>query len=127
MLDGTNYACWNAQMRDFLKAMDGRVWSAVVDDWTPPTIKVGKTYSDSKLVRKMLIALPRKFKSKDTSIEEFHDVDTLDLDELIGSLQSYELTMKRWSKEKMERKVLVELSYLTELPKIFLWEILLRI
>ncbi|XP_062100847.1 uncharacterized protein LOC133806773 [Humulus lupulus] len=39
MLDGTNYACWKARMRAFLKAMDEHVWSAVVDGWTPPTIK----------------------------------------------------------------------------------------
>ncbi|XP_062114816.1 uncharacterized protein LOC133827603 [Humulus lupulus] len=186
MLDGTNYACWKARMRAFLKAMDERVWSVVVDGWTPPTIKdgedtkqkpvsewttaeaitnceiakdawdklqtknegtknvknsrlrslttefenftmtddesitefharlcdittesfaLGETYSDSKLVRKVLGALPRKFKSKVNSIEECHDVDTLDLDELIGSLWNYELTMKRWSKENKEKRV----------------------
>ncbi|XP_062103169.1 uncharacterized protein LOC133814190 [Humulus lupulus] len=74
-------------------------------DITNESFALGETYADSKLVRMVLGALPRKFKSKVTSIEECHDVDTLDLDELIGSLQNYELTMKRWSKEKKEKRV----------------------
>ncbi|XP_062088790.1 uncharacterized protein LOC133795353 [Humulus lupulus] len=61
---------------------------------------LGKTYSNAKLVRKVLGVLPRRFKSKVTSIEEMRDVETLDLDELIGSLQNYEMTLKRWSKNK---------------------------
>ncbi|XP_062103421.1 uncharacterized protein LOC133814482 [Humulus lupulus] len=61
---------------------------------------LGKTYSNTKLVRKVLAVLPRAFKAKVTSIEEVHDVEELDLDELIGSLQNYEMTLKRWGKEK---------------------------
>ncbi|XP_062080191.1 uncharacterized protein LOC133784942 [Humulus lupulus] len=61
---------------------------------------LGKTYSNAKLVRKVLGVLPRRFKSKVTSIEEMRDVETLDLDELIGSLQNYEMTLKMWSKNK---------------------------
>ncbi|XP_062093625.1 uncharacterized protein LOC133799644 [Humulus lupulus] len=68
-------------------------------DITNESFALGESYLDSKLGRKVLGALPMKFKSKVTSIEECHDVDTLDLDELIGSLQNHELTMKRWSKE----------------------------
>ncbi|XP_062093820.1 uncharacterized protein LOC133799844 [Humulus lupulus] len=74
-------------------------------DITNEPFTIGETYSDSKLVRKVLGALPRKFKSKVTSIEECHDIDTLDLDKMIGSLQNYELTIKRWSKEKKEKRV----------------------
>ncbi|XP_062103129.1 uncharacterized protein LOC133814150 [Humulus lupulus] len=61
---------------------------------------LGETYSNDKLVRKVLGSLPRRFKAKLTSIEEVHDVEDMDLDELIGSLQNYELTLKRWSKGK---------------------------
>ncbi|XP_062075335.1 uncharacterized protein LOC133779378 [Humulus lupulus] len=61
---------------------------------------LGETYSNDKLVRKVLGSLPRRFKAKLTSIEEVHDVEDMDLDELIGSLQNYELTLKRWDKGK---------------------------
>ena len=61
---------------------------------------LGETYTNAKLVRKVLGSLPRRFKAKLTSIEEVHDVEDMDLDELIGSLQNYELTLKRWSKGK---------------------------
>ncbi|XP_062104227.1 uncharacterized protein LOC133815396 [Humulus lupulus] len=61
---------------------------------------LGETYSNDKLVRKVLGSLPRRFKSKLTSIEEVHDVEDINLDELIGSLQNYELTLKRWNKGK---------------------------
>ncbi|XP_062114498.1 uncharacterized protein LOC133825594 [Humulus lupulus] len=61
---------------------------------------LGETYTNDKLVRKVLGSLPRRFKAKLTSIEEVHDVEDMDLDELIGSLQNYELTLKRWSKGK---------------------------
>ena len=42
MLDGTNYACWKARMRAFLKAIDEHVWSDVVDGWTPLIVKDGE-------------------------------------------------------------------------------------
>ncbi|XP_060968423.1 uncharacterized protein LOC133035979 [Cannabis sativa] len=61
---------------------------------------LGKTYSNKKLVRKLLGVLPKRFMSKVTSIEESRDIEALDLDELIGSLQNYELTLERWEKGK---------------------------
>ncbi|XP_062089094.1 uncharacterized protein LOC133795656 [Humulus lupulus] len=64
----------------------------------------GETYSNAKLVCKVLRVLPRRFKAKVTSIEEVHEIEDLDLDELIGSLQNYELTFKRWSKSKKQPK-----------------------
>ncbi|XP_062074886.1 uncharacterized protein LOC133778888 [Humulus lupulus] len=64
---------------------------------------LGKTYSNAKLVRKVLGVLPRKFMSKVTSIEEMRNVEELDLDELIGSLQNYELSLTRWKKGKKQK------------------------
>ena len=61
---------------------------------------LGKVYSNAELVRKVLCSLPKRFMAKVTSIEECRDVDTLDLDELIGSLQTYKLNLKRWNKHK---------------------------
>ncbi|XP_062118940.1 uncharacterized protein LOC133832644 [Humulus lupulus] len=60
---------------------------------------LGKTYSNAKI----LGVLPRKFMSKVTSIEEMRNVEELDLDELIGSLQNYELSLTRWKKGKKQK------------------------
>ncbi|XP_062119347.1 uncharacterized protein LOC133833105 [Humulus lupulus] len=64
---------------------------------------LGKTYSNVKLVRKVLGVLPRKFMSKVTSIEKMRNVKELDLDELIGSLQNYEMSLTRWKKGKKHK------------------------
>lgn len=76
---------------------------AKICDIANESYALGESYSNAKLVRKVLGALSKKFKSKVTSIEECRDVETLDLDELIGSLQTYEMTLKRWKKEKKEK------------------------
>ena len=57
---------------------------------------LGKVYSNSELVRKVVCSLPKRFMSKVTSIEECRDLDSMELDELIGSLQTFELNLKRW-------------------------------
>ncbi|XP_062080574.1 uncharacterized protein LOC133785341 [Humulus lupulus] len=69
---------------------------------------LGKTYSNAKLVHKVLGVLPRKFMSKVTSIEEMRNVEELDLDELIGSLQNYEMTLTRWKKGKKQKDSEIE-------------------
>ncbi|XP_060965320.1 uncharacterized protein LOC133034284 [Cannabis sativa] len=71
---------------------------------------LGKTYSNSKLVRKVLGVLPRRFMSKVTSIEEMRNIEELDFDELIGSLQNYELSLSRWKKTKKQKEVVKEKS-----------------
>lgn len=61
---------------------------------------LGKVYSNSELVRKVVCSLPKRFMSKVTSIEECRDLDSMELDELIGSLQTFELNLKRWENKK---------------------------
>ncbi|KAA0050556.1 gag-proteinase polyprotein [Cucumis melo var. makuwa] len=55
---------------------------------------------NSKIVQKVLRSLPRKFDMKVTVIEEAHDITTLRLDELFGSLLTFEMaTVDRESKK----------------------------
>ncbi|XP_012841210.1 PREDICTED: uncharacterized protein LOC105961528 [Erythranthe guttata] len=63
---------------------------------------LGETYSEEKLVRKVLRSLPDRFAYKITAIEEANNVDELHLDELIGNLQTFEnkLSMSRMDKER---------------------------
>ena len=48
---------------------------------------------DSKIVRKILRSLPESFRAKITAIEESKDLDEIKVQELIGSLQTYELSL----------------------------------
>ncbi|PON97998.1 hypothetical protein TorRG33x02_063130 [Trema orientale] len=62
---------------------------------------LGEIYSDAKLVRNVQCSIPKWFKAKVTSIEEYRDVEILDLDELIRSLQICEINLQRWNKDKL--------------------------
>ena len=61
---------------------------------------LGKKYPEIKLVRKILRFLPNRFVYKVAAIEEARDVNTMRLDELIGSLQTFELNLKQNKKRK---------------------------
>ena len=64
------------------------------------SLLLGEKIPDSKIVRKVLRSLPRKFDMKVTAIEEAHDITTLKLDELFGSLLTFEMaTTDRESKK----------------------------
>ncbi|TYK19154.1 gag-pol polyprotein [Cucumis melo var. makuwa] len=64
------------------------------------SLLLGEKIPDSKIVRKVLRSLPRKFDMKVTAIEEAHDITTLKLDELFGSLLTFEMaTADRESKK----------------------------
>ncbi|KAA0065486.1 gag-proteinase polyprotein [Cucumis melo var. makuwa] len=52
---------------------------------------LGEKMSDSKLVRKVLRSLPSRFNIKITTIEEANDLSKMKLDELFGSLRTFEL------------------------------------
>ena len=48
---------------------------------------------DSKVVRKILRSLSARFRPKVTAIKESKDIDSMRVDELVGSIQTYELTL----------------------------------
>ena len=61
---------------------------------------LGEKMEDSKIVRKILRSLPESFRAKVTSIEERKDLDEIKIQELIGSLQTYELSFPSQRKSK---------------------------
>ncbi|XP_024178792.1 uncharacterized protein LOC112184783 [Rosa chinensis] len=78
-----------------------------VDDFHNRIMKIagqcrslGTPFEDDKLVKKILRALPEKFCSKVTSIEDSFDIDVYPLDELIGNLKTYEMRLKPEKKNK---------------------------
>uniref|UniRef100_A0A9I9EK25 Gag-pol polyprotein n=1 Tax=Cucumis melo TaxID=3656 RepID=A0A9I9EK25_CUCME len=62
-----------------------------VQEISNESLLLGEKILDSKIVRKVFQSLPRKFDMKVTVIEEAHNIRTLKLDELFGSLLTLEM------------------------------------
>jgi len=60
----------------------------------------GEKISDEKLVRKILRSLPKRFKMKVTAIEEAQDISSWKVDELIESLQKFEININNKTDKK---------------------------
>jgi hypothetical protein len=56
-------------------------------------VSLGKPVSDVKLIQKILRSLPERFRIKVTTIEESKDLEDMKIEELVGSLQTYELSL----------------------------------
>jgi hypothetical protein len=63
-------------------------------------VSLGKPVSDVKLIRKILRSLPEHFRIKVTTIEERKDLEEMKIEELVGSLQTYELSLPSVKKLK---------------------------
>ena len=61
---------------------------------------LGEKTEDSKVVRKILRWLPESFHAKVTAIEESKDLNEIKIQELIDSLQTYELSLPLQRKSK---------------------------
>ena len=61
---------------------------------------LGEKIPEDKLVRKMLRSLPKRFDMKVTAIEEAQDIYKMKVDELIGSLLTFELSINERSEKK---------------------------
>ena len=73
---------------------------AKLNDIFNSAYNLGEIYDQLKIVRKILKSLTEDFRPKVTSIIESKDVDSILLDELVGSLQSYKLDLPKTSKSK---------------------------
>ena len=61
---------------------------------------LGEKTEDSKIVRKILRSLPESFRAKVTAIKESKDLDDIKVQELVGSLQTYEILLPNKRKSK---------------------------
>ena len=73
---------------------------AKLNDIVNSAYNLGEIYDQPKIVRKILKSLTENFRPKVTAITESKDVDSIPVDELVGSLQSYELDLPKTSKSK---------------------------
>ncbi|XP_022866694.1 uncharacterized protein LOC111386456 [Olea europaea var. sylvestris] len=76
------------------------VFYANLNDIINSSFNLGEKIPEPKIVRKILRSLPEHFRPKVTAIEESKDIDTIKVEELVGSLQAYELTLGTPVKEK---------------------------
>ncbi|KAH9781640.1 hypothetical protein KPL71_008548 [Citrus sinensis] len=74
---------------------------------------LGNTFSNSEKVKKIIRSLPKEWRPKRTTIEEAKNLNILSLDDLIGSLISYEedLVAEKGHKEKKKSIALKASKY----------------
>ena len=73
---------------------------AKLNDIVNSAYNLGEIYDQPKIVKKILTSLTEDFRPKVTAITESKDVDSIPVDELVGSLQSYELDLPKTNKSK---------------------------
>ena len=70
---------------------------------------LGEKTEDSKIVRKIIRSLPESFCAKVTAIKESKDLDEIKVQELVGSLQTYELSLPtQWKSKSLALKTINE-------------------
>ena len=73
---------------------------AKLNDIVNFAFNLGEIYDRPKIFWKILKSLTEDFRPKVTAITESKDVDSIPVDELVGSLQSYELDLPKTNKSK---------------------------
>ena len=73
---------------------------AKLNDIVNSAYNLGEIYDQPNIVRKILTSLTKDFRPKVTVITENKDMDSISIDELVGSLQFYELDLPKTNKSK---------------------------
>jgi hypothetical protein len=71
-----------------------------ISDLRNSMVSLGKQILDVKLIKKILRSLPERFRIKVTTIEESKDLEEMKIEELVGSLQTYEYSLPPVRKAK---------------------------
>ena len=81
---------------------------AKLNDIVNYAYNLGEIYDQPKIVRKILRSLTKDFRPKVTVIIESKDVDSIHVDEFVGSFQSCELDLPKTNKSKLMALKLVD-------------------
>ena len=73
---------------------------AKLNDIVNSSFNLGEVYDQPKIVRKILRSLTEDFRPKVTAITKSIDVDSIPVDELVESLQSYKFDLQKINKSK---------------------------
>ena len=71
-----------------------------LNDIVNSAYNLGEVYDQPKIVRKICRSFIEDFRPKVTVISKSKDVDSIPVNELVGSLQSYELDLPKTNKSK---------------------------
>ena len=71
-----------------------------LSDIVNSSFNLGEPILDFKVVRKILRSLPKIFSPKVIAIEKNKDIDLMRIDEIIGFIQTYEMTLPNSQKTK---------------------------
>jgi hypothetical protein len=71
-----------------------------ISDLRNSMVSLGKSISEVKLIRKILRSFPERFRIKVTIIEESKDLEEMKIEEVVGSLQTYEYSLPQVKKAK---------------------------
>src|ERR1044072_3058372 len=82
-----------------------------IRDIANTSFALGEKMTNKKLVRKILRSLPKRFAIKVTAIEEAQDITLMQVDELIGSLQTFELSLNDKADKKNKSIAFVSNTY----------------
>ena len=56
-------------------------------------INLGKKVSDTKIIKKVMRSLPKRFRIKVTTIESCTDLETMRIEQLVSAFQTYEFSL----------------------------------
>ena len=73
---------------------------AKLNDIINSAYNLDEIYNQPKIARKILKSLTENFRPKVTAITKSKDVDSINVDKLVGSLQPYELDLPKTNKSK---------------------------
>lgn len=79
-----------------------------LNDIVNSSFKLGERIPKWRIVRKVLRSLPKRFSLKITYIEESKDFDSIKIEELVGSLQTYEKILNQHNRKFLGLKILQE-------------------
>ena len=83
---------------------------AKLKDIVNSTFNLREIILESKVVRKVLRYLPKRFHAKITVIEESKDIDNIPLTELVGNWQTYELGLTRIKKKSKNKSMALKVK-----------------
>ncbi|XP_052488158.1 uncharacterized protein LOC128041800 [Gossypium raimondii] len=94
-----NYETFKMKPREDIKEMSDR-FTIITNEFK----SYGKTYPNEEVVRKILQKLPIKWEAKVIAIENAKNLETLTLDELIGSLLTHDMRLNKGGEEEKVMK-----------------------
>ena len=94
-----NYKCLLLSLR-IKRFLTFSFFYSELSDIINSLFNLGEPILDPKVVRKTLKSLRERFKLKVTTIEDSKDINSMRVDELVGSIQTYEMSLPRSQKPK---------------------------